>query len=142
MNIRVILNSRHKAELLREYSDNYYDKIRVYRSRYLSNRIGLSAYAERIRSIEDFRIDRILFQDLQLRDEENALPEEEPGNISVSLLRSYIRSKNIDLIQFIGEYQGKRLEVGIDKRGLEVWLRIWHLTEEELGALEDTLGLR
>ena len=66
---------------------------------------------------------------------------EEAGNIPDDLLISYIRSADIDIIKFAGEYNGKRIEIGIRKNEWEVWLRIWHLTGNELAILEDDLGL-
>ena len=53
----------------------------------------------------------------------------------------YIRSSEIDIVKFTGEYNGKRIEIGIRKYEWEVWLRIWHLTGNELNVIEDELGL-
>ena len=98
-------------------------------------------FSLRIRCLPSLRIDHIYFEDLQLRDEENALPVEEAGDIPDDLLISYIHADNIDLINFIGEYHGKSIEIGIRKNEWEVWLRILHLTDDELKKLENELGL-
>ena len=94
-----------------------------------------------IRSDPRLHIRQILFEDLQLREEEHALPVEEDGDISDDLLLSYIRSPDIDIINFVGEYDEKRIELGLRKNEWEVLLRIWHLTGNELNILEDDLGL-
>ena len=141
MKIRIPLFQNHAAGLIREFDDNYYDKIRVYKSRYVTDIRSASDYALLIRSHPNLRIEHIIFEDLQLREEEHALPVEEDGDISDNLLLSYIQSSNIDIIKFTGEYIGKRIEIGIRKNEWEVWLRIWHLTGAELNILEDELGL-
>ena len=141
MKLKITLPRQKVSSLLREYDDNYYDKIRVYRSRYLTDIESASDYALLIRSEPCLHIDRIFFEDLELREEEHALPIEENGNISDELLLSYIRSSDIDIVKFVGEYKGKRIEIGIRRNEWEVWLRIWHLTDNELTELEDKLGL-
>ena len=85
-------------------------------------------YALLIRSHPGLNIDKIFFEDLHLREEENARPKEEGGDISDDLLLSYIRSSDIDIVKFMGKYNGKCIEIGIRKHEWEVWLRIWHLT--------------
>ena len=141
MKIRIPFFQNHAAGLIREFDDNYYDKIRVYKSRYVTDIWSVSDYALLIRSDPNLRIEHIFFEDLQLREEEHALPVEEDGDISDDLLLSYILSSDIDIIKFTGEYKGKRIEVGIRKNEWEVWLRIWHLTGSELNELEDEFGL-
>ena len=141
MKLKITLSRQHVSGLLREYDDNYYDKIRVYRSRYVTDIESASDYALLIRSHPGLQIEKIFFEDLQLREEEHALPIEEDGDISDDLLLSYIRSSDIDIIKFVGNYNGKRIEIGIRKYEWEVWLRIWHLTDNELNMLEDELGL-
>lgn len=139
--LRDLFSQKQGTGLIREFDDNYYDKIRVYKSRYLTDIESAADYALLIRSDPSLRISQIFFEDLQLREEEHALPVEEDGDISDELLLSYIRSADIDIIKFTGEYNGKRIEIGIRKYEWEVWLRIWHLTEHELNMLEDELGL-
>ena len=128
MKLKITLPGQHASGLLREYDDNYYDKIRVYRSRYLTDVESASDYALLIRSHPGLNIDKIFFEDLHLREEENARPKEEGGDISDDLLLSYIRSSDIDIVKFMGKYNGKCIEIGIRKHEWEVWLRIWHLT--------------
>ncbi len=142
MKLKISLPRHHISGLLREYDDNYFDKIRVYRSRYVTDIQSASGYALRLRSEPGLHIDRIFFEDLELRQEEHALPVEEDSGISDELLLTYIRSSNIDIIKFVGEYNGKRIEIGIRKNEWEVWLRIWHLTGDELNLIEDKLGLK
>ena len=139
--LKDLLSGRQETGLIREFDDNYYDKIRVYKSRYVTDIESAADYALLIRSDPRLHIRQILFEDLQLREEEHALPVEEDGDISDDLLLSYIRSSDIDIIKFVGEYDEKRIEVGIRKNEWEVWLRIWHLTGNELNILEDDLGL-
>ena len=139
--LRDLFSQKQGTGLIREFDDNYYDKIRVYKSRYLTDIESAADYALLIRSDPSLRISQIFFEDLQLREEEHALPVEEDGDISDELLLSYIRSADIDIIKFVGEYNGKRIEIGIRKNEWEVWLRIWHLTGNELTILEDDLGL-
>ncbi len=141
MKLKITLPRQQVFGLLREYDDNYYDKIRVYRSRYVTDIESASDYTRLIRSEPGLHIDRIFFEDFELREEEYALPFEEDGNICDELLLSYIRSSDIDIVKFVGEYNGKRIEIGIRKNEWEVWLRIWHLTDNELTELEDKLGL-
>ena len=141
MKLKITLPGQHASGLLREYDDNYYDKIRVYRSRYVTDVESASDYALLIRSHPGLHIEKIFFEDLELREEEHALPIEEDGDISDDLLLSYIRSADIDIIKFAGDYNGKRIEIGIRKYEWEVWLRIWHLTGNELNMIEDELGL-
>ena len=141
MKLKITLSGQHVSGLLREYDDNYYDKIRVYRSRYVKDIESASDYALLIRSHPGLHIEKIFFEDLELREEEHALPIEEDGDISDDLLLSYIRSADIDIIKFAGDYNGKRIEIGIRKYEWEVWLRIWHLTGNELNMIEDELGL-
>lgn len=140
-NLKDLLSGKQETGLIREFDDNYYDKIRVYKSRYVTDLQSTADYALLIRSDPRFQIRQILFEDLQLREEEHALPIEEEGNIPDDLLISYIRSSDIDIVKFVGEYNGKRIEIGIRKNEWEVWLRIWHLTNSELSILEDELGL-
>ena len=140
-NLKDLLSGKQETGLIREFDDNYYDKIRVYKSRYVTDLQSAADYALLIRSDPRIHIEQIFFEDLQLREEEHALPIEEAGNISDDLLISYIRSADIDIIKFAGEYNGKRIEIGIRKNEWEVWLRIWHLTGNELAILEDDLGL-
>ncbi len=132
---------KQETGLIREFDDNYYDKIRVYKSRYVTDIDSAADYALLIRSHPGLNIDKIFFEDLQLREEEHALPVEEDGNIPDDMLISYIRSTDIDIVKFVGEYNGKRIEIGIRKDEWEVWLRIWHLTGNELNMIEDELGL-
>ncbi len=141
MKLKISLPGQHVSGLLREYDDNYYDKIRVYRSRYVTDIDSASDYALLIRSHPGLHIEKIFFEDLQLREEEHAIPIEEDGDISDDLLLSYIRSSDIDIVKFVGNYNGKRIEIGIRKYEWEVWLRIWHLTGSELNMIEDELGL-
>ena len=141
MKLKISLPGQHVSGLLREYDDNYYDKIRVYRSRYVTDIDSASDYALLIRSHPGLHIEKIFFEDLQLREEEHALPIEEDGDISDDLLPSYIRSSDIDIVKFVGNYNGKRIEIGIRKYEWEVWLRIWHLTDNELNMIEGELGL-
>lgn len=140
-NLKDLLSGKQETGLIREFDDNYYDKIRVYKSRYVTDLQSAADYALLIRSDPRLHIDRIFLEDLQLREEEHALPIEEAGNIPDDMLISYIRSADIDIIKFAGEYNGKRIEIGIRKNEWEVWLRIWHLTGNELAILEDDLGL-
>ena len=140
-NLKDLFLKNKETGLIREFDDNYYDKIRVYRSRYVTDIDSAADYALLIRSDPRLHIEQIFFEDLQLREEEHALPIEEDGKISDDLLLSYIRSSNIDIVKFVGEYNGKRIEIGIRKYEWEVWLRIWHLTGNELNILEDELGL-
>ena len=139
--LKDLLSGRQETGLIREFDDNYYDKIRVYKSRYVTDIESAADYALLIRSDPRLHIRQIFFEDLQLREEEHALPVEEDGDISDDLLLSYIRSSDIDIIKFVGEYDEKRIEFGIRKNEWEVWLRIWHLTGNELNILEDDLGL-
>ena len=141
MKLKITLPGQHASGLLREYDDNYYDKIRVYRSRYVTDVESASDYALLIRSHPGLHIEKIFFEDLELREEEHALPIEEDGDISDDLLLSYIRSSDIDIVKFVGNYNGKRIEIGIRKYEWEVWLRIWHLTGNEMNMIEDELGL-
>ena len=141
MDLKKLLKKTGNPGLLREYDDNYYDKIRVYRSRIVKDIPSAAAFALQLRGIPGLRIERILFEDLRLREEEGALPVEEPAGISKDLLKSYIAAPETDLIKFSGTYLEKRIEIGIDKRNWEVWLRIWHLTDKELESIEDQLGL-
>ena len=140
-NLKDLFSAKKDTGLIREFDDNYYDKIRVYTSRYVTDIDSAADYALLIRSHPGLHIEKIFFEDLQLREEEYALPVEEDGNISDDLLLSYIRSSGIDIIKFSGEYNGKRIEIGIRKYEWEVWLRIWHLTRNELNLIEDELGL-
>ncbi len=140
-NLKDLLSAKKENGLIREFDDNYYDKIRVYKSRYATDLRSAEDYALLIRSDPVLNIDKIFFEDLQLREEEHALPVEENGNIPDDLLLSYIRSSNIDIVKFVGKYNGKRIEIGIRKYEWEVWLRIWHLTGNELNMIEDELGL-
>lgn len=140
-NLRNLFQKGRKTGLIHEFDDNYYDKIRVYKTRYVTDIQSASDYALLIRSDPRLHIRQIFFEDLQLREEEHALPIEENGDISDDLLLSYIRSSDIDIVKFVGEYNGKRIEIGIRKNEWEVWLRIWHLSNSELSALEDELGL-
>lgn len=140
-NLKDLFSGKQDTGLIREFDDNYYDKIRVYKTRYVADLQSAADYALLIRSDPRIHIEQIFFEDLQLREEEHALPIEEAGNISDDLLISYIRSADIDIIKFAGEYNGKRIEIGIRKNEWEVWLRIWHLTGNELAILEDDLGL-
>ncbi len=135
------ISKNQNTYLIREYDDNYYDKIRVFKSRSVTDIPSASAFSLHIRSIPGLHIDRIFFEDLRLRDEENALPVEEDGDIPDDLLLSYIRSSNTDIIKFVGEYHEKRIEIGISMNDWKIWLRIWHLTDDELNTLEDDLGL-
>ena len=140
-NLKDLLSGKQETGLIREFDDNYYDKIRVYKSRYVTDLQSAADYALLIRSDPRLHIDRIFLEDLQLREEEHALPIEEAGNIPDDMLILYIRSADVDIIKFAGEYNGKRIEIGIRKNEWEVWLRIWHLTGNELAILEDDLGL-
>ncbi|MBQ4512994.1 MAG: hypothetical protein II969_08370 [Anaerolineaceae bacterium] len=140
-NMRDLFPLKQDIGLIREFDDNYYDKIRVYKSRYVTDIESASDYALLIRSDPRLHISQIFFEDLQLREEEHALPVLEDGDISDDLLLAYIRSSDIDIVKFVGEYNGKRIEIGIRKNEWEVWLRIWHLTGIELDILEDELGL-
>ena len=140
-NLKDLFSAKKDTGLIREFYDNYYDKIRVYRSRYVTDIDSAADYALLIRSHPGLHIEKIFFEDLQLREEEHALPVEEDGNIPDDLLLSYIRSYGIDIIRFTGKYNRKRIEIGIRKYEWEVWLRIWHLTGNELNVIEDELGL-
>ena len=139
--LKDILSGKQETGLIREFDDNYYDKIRVYKSLYVTDIESAADYALLIRSDPRLQIEKIFFEDLQLREDEHALPVEEDGNIPDDMLISYIRSFDIDIVKFVGEYNGKRIEIGIRKNEWEVWLRIWHLTSNELSILEDELGL-
>ena len=141
MTIKDLFRNDRNTGLIREFDDNYYDKIRVYKSRYVTDIDSAADYAFMIRSDPMLCIEHIFFEDLQLREEEHALPIEEDGDISDDLLFSYVRSSDIDIVKFTGEYNGKRVEIGIHKNEWEVWLRIWHLSGTELNMLEDELGL-
>ncbi len=141
MDLKKLLKKTGNPGLLREYDDNYYDKIRVYRSRIVKDILSADTFALQLQGIPGLRIERILFEDLRLREEEGALPVEEPAGISETLLESYIAAPDTDLIKFTGTYLEKRIEIGIDKRNWEIWLRIWHLTDKELESIEDQLGL-
>ncbi len=81
MKLKYSLHRNHISGLLREYNDNYYDKIRVYRSRFVTDIQSASDYALQLRNEPGFHIDRIFFEDLELREEEHALPVEEDGGI-------------------------------------------------------------
>ena len=140
-NLRDLFSLKQDTGLIREFDDNYYDKIRVYKSRHVTDTDSAADYALMIRSDPRLHIRQIFFEDLQLREEEHALPVEEDSDISDDLLLSYIRSSDIDIVKFVGEYNEKRIEIGIRKNEWEVWLRIWHLTGTELNILEDELGL-
>ena len=140
-NLKDLFLKKQETGLIREFDDNYYDKIRVYRSRYVTDIDSAADYALLIRSHPGLNIEKIFFEDLQLREEEHALPVEEDGNIPDNMLISYIRSSGIDIVKLVGEYNGKRIEIGIRKYEWEVWLRIWHLTGNELNVIEDELGL-
>ena len=139
--LKDILSGKQETGLIREFDDNYYDKIRVYKSLYVTDIESAADYALLIRSDPKLQIEKIFFEDLQLREDEHALPVEEDGNIPDDMLISYIRSFDIDIVKFVGEYNGKRIEIGIRKYEWEVWLRIWHLTGSELNMIEDELGL-
>lgn len=139
--LKDILSGKQETGLIREFDDNYYDKIRVYKSLYVTDIESAADYALLIRSDPRLQIEKIFFEDLQLREDEHALPVEEDGNIPDDMLISYIRSFDIDIVKFVGEYNGKRIEIGIRKNEWEVWLRIWHLTGSELNMIEDELGL-
>ena len=139
--LKDILSGKQETGLIREFDDNYYDKIRVYKSLYVTDIESAADYALLIRSDPRLQIEKIFFEDLQLREDEHALPVEEDGNIQDDMLISYIRSFDIDIVKFVGEYNGKRIEIGIRKYEWEVWLRIWHLTGSELNMIEDELGL-
>lgn len=139
--LKDILSGKQETGLIREFDDNYYDKIRVYKSLYVTDIESAADYALLIRSDPRLQIEKIFFEDLQLREDEHALPVEEDGNIPDDMLISYIRSFDIDIVKFVGEYNGKRIEIGIRKYEWEVWLRIWHLTGSELNMIEDELGL-
>ena len=139
--LKDLFSAKQDTGLIREYEDNYYDRIRVYRSRYVTDIQSAADYALLIRSHPGLHIEKIFFEDLHLREEEHALPVEEDGNIPDDLLLSYIRSSGIGIIKYTGNYNGKRIEIGIRKCEWEVWIRIWHLTEIELKSLEDELGL-
>ena len=139
--LKDLLSGRQETGLIREFDDNYYDKIRVYKSLYVTDIESAADYALLIRSDPRLQIEKIFFEDLQLREDEHALPVEEDGNIPDDMLISYIRSFDIDIVKFVGEYNGKRIEIGIRKYEWEVWLRIWHLTGSELNMIEDELGL-
>ena len=139
--LKDLFSAKQDTGLIREYEDNYYDRIRVYRSRYVTDIQSAADYALLIRSHPGLHIEKIFFEDLHLREEEHALPVEEDGNIPDDLLLSYIQSSGIGIIKYTGNYNGKRIEIGIRKCEWEVWLRIWHLTEIELKTLEDGLGL-
>ena len=141
MDLKKLLKNPGNPVLLREYDDNYYDKIRVYMSRIVKDTPSAAAFALQLRGVPGLQIERILFEDLRLREEEGALPVEESAGISGNLLKSYIAAPETDLIKFAGTYLEKRIEIGIDKRNWEVWLRIWHLTDRELGSIEEQLGL-
>lgn len=136
-----LFSKKQETGLIREFDDNYYDKIRVYKSRYVTDIRSAADYALLIRSDPMLHFERIFFEDLQLREEERAMPLEEDGNIPDDLLLSHIRSSEIDIVKFVGEYNGKRIEIGIRKYEWEVWLRIWHLTDSELNMIEDELRL-
>ena len=140
-NLKDLLSGKQETGLIREFDDNYYDKIRVYKSLYVTDIESAADYALLIRSDPRLQIEKIFFEDLQLREDEHALPVEEDGNIPDDMLISYIRSFDIDIVKFVGEYDGKRIEIGIRKYEWEVWLRIWHLTGSELNMIEDELGL-
>ena len=140
-NLKDLFSAKKDTGLIREFDDNYYDKIRVYRSRYVTDIQSTADYALLTRSDPMFHFERIYFEDLHLREEEHALPIEEDADISDDLLLSYVRSSDIDIVKFVGEYNEKRIEIGIRKNEWEVWLRIWHLTDTELNILEDELGL-
>ena len=140
-NLKDLFSKNKETGLIREFDDNYYDKIRVYKSRYVTDIDSAADYALLIRSHPGLNIEKIFFEDLQLREDEYALPVEEDGNIPDDMLISYIRSTDIDIVKFVGEYNGKRIEIGIRKYEWEVWLRIWHLTGNELNVIEDELGL-
>ena len=139
--LKDILSGKQETGLIREFDDNYYDKIRVYKSLYVTDIESAADYALLIRSDPRLQIEKIFFEDLQLREDEHALPVEEDGNIPDDMLISYIRSFDIDIVKFVGEYNGKRIEIGIRKYEWEVWLRIRHLTGSELNMIEDELGL-
>ena len=141
MKFKDLFQNDRNTGLIREFDDNYYDKIRVYKTQYVTDTESAADYAILIRSIPNLHIEHIFFEDLQLREEEHVLPVEEEGNISDDLLLSYILSSDIDIVKFVGEYNEKRIEIGIRKYAWEVWLRIWHLTDTELNILEDELGL-
>ena len=141
MKFKDLFQNDRNTGLIREFDDNYYDKIRVYKSRHVTDTDSAADYALMIRSDPRLHIRQIFFEDLQLREEEHALPIEEDGNISDDLLLSYILSSDIDIVKFVGEYNEKRIEIGIRKNEWEVWLRIWHLTGNDLNILEDDLGL-
>ncbi len=140
--LKDLIFRKQETGLIREFDDNYYDKIRVYKSLYVTDIESAVDYALLIRSDSRLHIEKIFFEDLQLREEEHALPIEEDGNIPDDMLISYIRSSDIDIVKFVGEYNGKRIEIGIRKYEWEVWLRIWHLTGDELNMIEDELGLK
>ena len=136
-----LFSKKQETGLIREFDDNYYDKIRVYKSRYVTDIRSAADYALLIRSDPMLHFERIFFEDLQLREEERAMPLEEDGNIPDDLLLSHIRSPDIDIVKFVSEYNGKRIEIGIRKYEWKVWLRIWHLTDSELNMIEDELRL-
>ena len=141
MKIKSFFTKKHDAGLIREFEDNYYDRIRVYKSQFVADTPSAAVFAVELRSILGLHIDRIFFEDLQLRDEENALPIEEAGDIDDDLMLSYLAAADIDIIKFVGEYDKKPIEIGIRKTEWEVWLRIWQLTDNELKMLEARLGL-
>ena len=63
------------------------------------------------------------------------------GEIPDDLFISCIRSSDIDIVKFAGEFNGKRIEIGLRKYEWEVWLRVWRLADNELKILEDDFGL-
>ena len=141
--IKLRVNSSKKTGigLIREFDDNFYDKIRVYDSDRVKDIPSAAVFCLQLRAVPGLHIDHIYFEDLQLREDEHVMPIEETGDIFDDLLSSYIYASDIDLIKFVGEYHEKRIEIGIRKTEWEVWLRIWHLTDNELNTLEDALGL-
>ena len=86
-NLKDLFPKKQETGLIREFDDNYYDKIRVYKSRYVTDIDSAADYALLIRSHPGLNIDKIFFEDLHLRDEENASPKEEGGDISDDLLQ-------------------------------------------------------
>ena len=97
-NLKDLFSAKKDTGLIREFDDNYYDKIRVYRSRYVTDIQSTADYALLTRSDPMFHFERIYFEDLHLREEEHALPIEEDADISDDLLLSYIRSSDIDIV--------------------------------------------
>ena len=79
MKFKDLFQNDRNTGLIREFDDNYYDKIRVYKSRHVTDTDSAADYALMIRSDPRLHIRQIFFEDLQLRD---AL---HPGDRSVLL---------------------------------------------------------